>query len=47
MSHCAAYLNAFRQFLAWRETCRLKLVHIAPRNVGQYFDGLKCKKTAI
>lgn len=37
----AAYRRAINQFLAWCEIRGLELARIAPRDVGQYFDGLK------
>ena len=36
----AAYLHAVKLFLAWAEG-RLELINIAPKDVGQYFDGLR------
>ena len=35
-----AYLTAIKRFLAWAEKRKLDLVRIAPKDVGQYFDGL-------
>src|SRR5207245_2817202 len=37
----AAYLRAVKQFLAWCEARGLDLPRIAPKDVGQYFDGQK------
>ena len=42
----AAYMHAVRQFLAWCEGRGLELIRIAPKDVGQYFDGLR-KSTGI
>lgn len=38
-----AYRRAVDQFLAWCEDRGLELVGIAPKDVGQYFDGLRKK----
>jgi len=38
-----AYRRAVDQFLAWCEERGLELVRIAPKDVGQYFDGLRKK----
>lgn len=35
-----AYLHAVKQFLAWCERTGLDLPRIAPKDVGQYFDGI-------
>jgi site-specific recombinase XerD len=35
-----AYLTAIKRFLAWAEKRGLDLVRIAPKDVGQYFNGL-------
>jgi integrase/recombinase XerD len=43
----AAYLRAVKQFLAWAETRGLELVKIAPKDVGQYFDGLRKKNLSV
>jgi len=43
----AAYLHAVRQFLTWAESNGLELASITPKNVGQYFDGLRKKSTSI
>lgn len=37
----AAYLHAVKVFLSWAEARRLSLVQIAPKDVGQYFDGMR------
>lgn len=37
----AAYLHAVKLFLAWCEGRGLELARIAPKDVGQYFDGLR------
>src|SRR5687767_14666956 len=37
----AAYLHAVKLFLWWAEGRRLQLHQIAPKDVGQYFDGLR------
>ncbi|MGH7089916.1 MAG: tyrosine-type recombinase/integrase [Stellaceae bacterium] len=37
----SAYRRAVNQFLAWCDERGLELARIAPRDVGQYFDGLK------
>jgi len=36
-----AYRRAVDQFLAWCEERGLELVRIAPKDVGQYFDGFR------
>lgn len=42
----AAYLHAVKLFLAWCEGRGLDLVRIAPKDVGQYLDGLR-KETSV
>ena len=42
-----AYLVAVRRFLAWAEARGLELVRIAPRDVGQYLDGLRKENTSV
>src|SRR5947209_2254052 len=36
----SAYLIAVKKFLQWAEARGLELGHIAPKDVGQYMDGL-------
>ena len=43
----AAYLHAVRLFLAWAEARGLELIKIAPKDVGQYFDGLRKKDLSV
>ena len=43
----SAYLHAVKQFLAWCERCGLELARITPRDVGQYFDGLRKKYLSV
>jgi site-specific recombinase XerD len=43
----SAYLHAVKQFLAWCELRGLELPRIAPKDVGQYFDGLRKKNLSI
>src|ERR1700728_2393877 len=43
----AAYLTAVKRFLAWAERCGLELRRIAPRDVGEYLDGLRKENTSI
>jgi integrase/recombinase XerD len=43
----AAYLVAVKRFLAWAERCGLELRRIAPRDVGEYLDGLRNENTSI
>lgn len=42
----SAYLHAVKLFLAWCEQHGLELVRIAPKDVGQYLDGLR-KNTSV
>ena len=42
-----AYLVAIKRFLAWAEARGLELVRIAPRDVGQYLDGLRKENTSV
>ncbi len=42
----AAYLTAVRRFLAWAQQRGFELARIAPRDVGQYLDGLR-KETSV
>jgi len=42
-----AYLTAVRRFLAWAERRRLELARIAPKDVGQYIDGLRKENTSV
>jgi site-specific recombinase XerD len=42
-----AYLTAVRRFLAWAERRHLELVRIAPKDVGQYIDGLRKENTSV
>src|ERR1700733_2088867 len=42
----AAYITAVRRFLAWAERSGIELRRIAPRDVGDYLDGLR-KETSI
>jgi integrase/recombinase XerD len=43
----AAYLHAVKMFLAWSDGRGFELVKIAPKDVGQYFDGLRKKGLSI
>ncbi|MCX6638443.1 MAG: tyrosine-type recombinase/integrase [Acidobacteria bacterium] len=43
----AAYLIAVKRFLAWAEARGLELVRIAPKDVGQYLDGLRKENTSL
>src|SRR5437879_6332409 len=43
----AAYLIAVRRFLKWAEARGLELVRIAPKDVGQYIDGLRKENTSV
>jgi integrase/recombinase XerD len=43
----AAYLHAIKLFLAWCERRHLELGRITPKDVGQYFDGLRKENTSI
>ena len=43
----AAYLHAVEKFLAWAEGRGLELINIAPKDVGQYFDGLREQNSSI
>jgi site-specific recombinase XerD len=43
----AAYLHAVKMFLAWAEGRGLELTRIAPKDVGQYFDGLRQKHLSV
>src|SRR5580765_8112790 len=43
----AAYMVAVRRFLAWAERRGLELRRIAPRDVGDYLDGLRNEKTSV
>src|SRR5580704_17642775 len=43
----AAYLVAVKRFLAWAERRGLELRRIAPRDVGEYLDGLRNENTSI
>jgi site-specific recombinase XerD len=42
-----AYLIAVKRFLAWSEAHGLELVRIAPKDVGQYVDGLRKENTSV
>lgn len=42
-----AYLRAVKIFLVWAEHRGLELVRIAPKDVGQYFDGLRKKNLSV
>ena len=42
-----AYLTAIKRFLAWAEKRKLDLGRIAPKDVGQYFDGLGKKDLSV
>jgi integrase/recombinase XerD len=43
----AAYMIAVKRFLAWAEKRGLELRRIAPRDVGEYIDGLRKETTSI
>lgn len=43
----AAYLVAIKKFLAWAESRGLELVRISPKDVGQYFDGLRKQDLSV
>jgi len=43
----SAYLHAVRQFLAWCEERGLELPRIAPKDVGQYMDGLRKQNLSV
>lgn len=43
----AAYLVAVKRFLAWAEARGLELARIAPKDVGQYLDGLRKENTPV
>jgi hypothetical protein len=36
-----------QRFLGWAERRRLELARIAPKDVGQYIDGLRKENTSI
>ena len=42
-----AYLIAVKRFLTWAEKRGLELVRIAPKDVGNYLDGLKKQNTSV
>jgi len=42
-----AYRRAVDWFLAWCEQRGLELPHITPKDVGQYFDGLRKKGLSV
>ena len=42
-----AYLHAVKLFLGWAEGRGLELVNIAPKDVGQYFDGLRKRNLSV
>jgi site-specific recombinase XerD len=42
-----AYLVAVKRFLAWAEARGLEMVRIAPKDVGQYLDGLRKENTSV
>ena len=42
-----AYLVAVKRFLAWAEARGLELARIAPKDVGQYIDGLRNENTSV
>jgi hypothetical protein len=42
-----AYLVAIKRFLAWAEARGFDLVRIAPKDVGQYLDGLRKENTSV
>jgi integrase/recombinase XerD len=43
----AAYMIAVKRFLGWAEKRSLELRRIAPRDVGEYIDGLRKESTSI
>jgi integrase/recombinase XerD len=43
----SAYLIAVKRFLAWAEVRGLELQQIAPKDVGQYIDGLRNENTSV
>lgn len=43
----AAYLVAVKRFLSWAEDRGLELQQIAPKDVGQYIDGLRNESTSV
>ncbi|HEY6271724.1 MAG TPA: tyrosine-type recombinase/integrase [Terriglobales bacterium] len=43
----SAYLVAVKRFLTWGEERGLELVRITPKDVGQYFDGLRKENVSI
>ncbi len=43
----SAYLRAVKRFLTWAEGRGLELVGIAPKDVGQYFDGLRKENSSL
>src|SRR4051812_24910972 len=43
----AAYLIAVKRFLTWAERRGLELRRIAPKDVGQYMDGLRSEQTSV
>src|SRR3989454_1076647 len=43
----SAYRIAIRRFLVWAEARGLELVSIAPKDVGQYLDGLRQENTSV
>jgi len=43
----AAYMIAVNRFLAWAQTRGLELRRIAPRDVGEYIDGLRKENTSV
>src|SRR5438093_1998673 len=43
----SAYRIAIRRFLVWAEARGLELVGIAPKDVGQYLDGLRQENTSV
>jgi len=42
-----AYLIAVKRFLAWADARGLELARIAPKDVGQYIDGLRNENTSV
>jgi site-specific recombinase XerC len=43
----SAYLVAIKRFLTWADDRGLELARITPKDVGQYFDGLRKGKTSV
>jgi len=43
----AAYMTAVKRFLTWAERHGLELRDIAPRDVGEYLDGLRDENTSV